>query len=368
MMNQLSTSNENLIFTTDQTYGMVHDALKRPGTLFCLPEVTFSMRGQPDQARLAMVHPVDARDRVYSIIYHLGRNSWCLCTEYLTQRATSYQSYPLHDAVKKLEELTGLSIPPIKAYHPGVGIYSIRERPDENHPWNLKNQTLYSIQLQQLGAVYFKVLKSAFGIQKIELADENGTTCIERVFPNYLGISIEEWKSLKVISSLHPSERLLAKIDISHNKGDLSAHQREAYFYFLDLGTQYGYTYLGGAVVEGKMDFSQSIGTLQSTITTEVSSDKEREENTLWRFSFAPAGDDCEPSKKECAERFKSILDSNSYFCGLPTISAENEIVFRLPMTPLVMDKVAEALKNAAQVFQKNIDSAPATTQSRMRP
>lgn len=130
------------------------DLSVQPGVVLSAQEVEV-FQGKPSKDILVGVCLPDADGpalhRYVTIEFHCGRMAWHLKTEHSIQRATNWEIGILPDLIRKFESLVDVTLPEIKIFEIGLGIYSARSRYASENPWQMQNGMFYTVRDPQRG-------------------------------------------------------------------------------------------------------------------------------------------------------------------------------------------------------------------------
>ncbi|MNG45877.1 hypothetical protein D3C79_37180 [compost metagenome] len=176
----------------DLTAQTIHSA-GQEGTVFVVDEVLIERR-KPIRQILAIANVGEGQEKAQiSVVYHMGFESWCLCTDFYTkQKAIHYNRLSLPAAIAEFEVLVGVQLPNIKVIEAGIGIYSATNTNPSNNPFALVAGKTYSVCDKGSKRLVFK---AAIKHNRIVLLIEDDGAVLD-YDPAFL-LTLSQWQSLR---------------------------------------------------------------------------------------------------------------------------------------------------------------------------
>lgn len=170
----------------------IHSA-GQEGTVFVENEVLIERR-KPIRQILAIANVGEGNEKAQvSVVYHMGLDSWCLCTDFYTkQKAIDYRRMSLPAAIAEFEVLVGVQLPNIKVIEAGVGIYSATSTNPSDNPFALVAGKTYSVCDKGSKRLVFK---AALKHDRIIILIEVDGSALD-YDPAFL-LTLSQWQSLR---------------------------------------------------------------------------------------------------------------------------------------------------------------------------
>lgn len=147
----------------------------------------------------------DERGVLLAIMFHVGRSSWAIETEYMSiQRATTYTFGPLPDMVRAFNKMAGITLPEIRVIDPGVGIKSARGEMLSN-PWKLEDGHIYEVETNYRGRVKFEARCRPGEEDRFQFLSDDNQPLVTGEYRGWrsprIELSIPAWNSMRNLTA-----------------------------------------------------------------------------------------------------------------------------------------------------------------------